>query len=300
MRVAVTGASGFIGRHVMTRFAARGDQPTAVSRPFARASLAEALSSADVVIHLAGVVAATDDRTYIDGNVTATRVVAEAARDAGVPMIHVSSLAAAGPASAAAPRAEDDPPSPITTYGRTKLQGEQAVKATEGLRWTVLRPGVVYGPGDRALVPLFRMARTGVLPIVGRNDAAYTFVYIDDLVDAIVAAADRLPISSTIFVGHPQPVTPGALVSQVREATGGRASIVRVPQPVLRLAALAGDLAGAVRGRPVLINSRRFVELDSIGFVCRVDRLREDLGVEPMVALADGLRHAAGWYLSQA
>jgi nucleoside-diphosphate-sugar epimerase len=213
--------------------------------------------------------------------------------------VHVSSLAAAGPASANAPHVESDPPAPITTYGRTKLEGELAVNATSGLYWTVLRPGVVYGPGDRALVPLFRLARVGILPLVGRPDAAYTFVYIDDLVDAIVAAADRRPVGVTCFVGHGEPVTPRALVEQVRDVAGSRAAIVPVPRPLLRAAAWAGDLAGAITGRTAMINSRRFVELDSPGFVCRVDRLRQDLGVEAKVGLAEGLRAAAGWYRSQ-
>jgi len=299
MRVAVTGASGFIGRHVMTRLASRGDTAIAVPRPFAHDTLLAAFRAADLVVHLAGVVATTDEQVYIDGNVTAAARVAEAARDAGVHLVHVSSLAAAGPAPSAAPHVESDPPSPITRYGRTKLDGELAVKATSGLRWTVLRPGVVYGPGDRALVPLFRMARSGLLPLVGRADAAYTFIYIDDMVDAVLAAVDRAPAGATMFVGHPEPVTPRALVEQVREAAGARAAIVRVPQALLRIAAWGGDVAGALRGRPAPINSRRFAELNSPGFVCRVDRLRQDLGVEARVGLADGVRRASSWYRSQ-
>lgn len=298
MRIAITGASGFIGRHVVSRIAARGDLAIAVPRPFVRNTLREIFGRVEVVVHLAGVVAATRDEDYVDGNVTSTHLIADMARDAGVRLVHISSLAAAGPAPSTAPHVESDTPAPITMYGRTKLEGELAVKAM-GSRWTVLRPGVVYGPGDRALVPLFRLARRGILPLVGRSDAAYTFVYIDDLVAAILAAVDRGPAGATMFVGYPQPVTARALVEQVRDAAGGRASIVRVPQPLLRVAARLGDVIGAAIKRPVLINSRRFVELDSPGFVCRVDRLREDLGVEAQVGLADGLRQSADWYLSQ-
>jgi nucleoside-diphosphate-sugar epimerase len=169
------------------------------------------------------------------------------------------------------------------------------------LRWTVLRPGVVYGPGDRALVPLFRMARFGVLPLVGRAEAAYTFVYIDDMVDAVVASVDRsLDVAgATLFVGHPHPVTPRRLVEGLRNATGGRAAIVRIPQATLRFAARAGDLIAAATGRMPMIDSRRFVELDSVGFVCGVDRLRDELGVEAKVGLDEGLRRSAAWYLSQ-
>ena len=298
MRIAVTGATGFIGRHVVSRIASGGDIAIAVPRPFVHNTLREIFGRADAVVHLAGVVAAISDEAYVEGNVTSSRLVAEAARDAGVRLVHISSLAAAGPAPAGAPHVETGTPAPITTYGRTKLDGELAVRAIAS-RWTVLRPGVVYGPGDRALVPLFRMAKRGILPLVGRADAAYTFVYIDDLVTAILAAVARGPDGATMFVGHPQPVTPRTLVEQVRDVAGGRAAIVRVPQPLLRLAAWGGDAVGAATRRPVLINSRRFVELDSPGFVCRVDRLREDLGVEAQVGLADGLRHAADWYLSQ-
>jgi len=299
MRIAVTGANGFIGRHTMERFASRGDATAAVPRPFVHDTLVSTFRNVDVVVHLAGVVAATTDREYVDGNVTSTAIVAAAARDAGARIVHVSSLAAAGPASPAAPHVETDPPAPITTYGRTKLDGERAVTGMSDLHWTVLRPGVVYGPGDRAIVPLFGMAKSGVLPLVGRASAAYTFIYIDDMIDAIAAAVDLAPRHATIFAGHPQPVTPRALVEGIRDASGRRAAIVPIPMTLLRLAAWGGDAVGALTGHSVTINSRRFVELDAPGFVCRVDRLRDDLGVEPKIGVADGLRRAAGWYLSQ-
>ena len=298
MRIAVTGSSGFIGRAAMNRFATRGDSTVPIARPFVRDALVDAFRGVEVVVHLAGVVTAPTERHYVEGNVLSTRIVAEAARDAGIRIVHVSSLAVAGPAPASAPHVESDPPAPITAYGRTKLEGERAVVSMADLHSTVLRPGVVYGPGDRALAPLFGMASFGVLPLVGRPDAAYTFIYIDDVVDAIVAAVERAP-RATIFVGHSEPVTARAVLEAIREAAGARAAIVRIPRPALRAAAWIGDAIGATTGRTTAINSRRFVELDAAGFVCRVDRLRQDLGVEPKVGLADGLRRAAGWYLSQ-
>ncbi len=299
MRVAVTGANGFIGRHVASRLSSRGDAVAPVARPFATATLVDLFTSVDVVVHLAGVVSARDEHEYVDGNVTSTETVARAAQRAQVPVVHISSLAAAGAASAAAPRLETDPPAPITTYGRTKLAGELALKGTSGLKWTVLRPGVVYGPGDRALVPLFRLARSGILPLVGRATAAYTFVYIDDIVDAILAAVDRPARGATVFVGHDRPVTARELVEEIRRAAASPARIVRVPRAALRVAAWAGDVFTAATGRAAMINSRRFVELDAPGFVCRVGRLREELGVEAKVGLGDGLRRSASWYLSQ-
>ena len=295
-RIAVTGASGFIGRHLVEHLAARDTQVIAVRRPFEPQMLAEALRGADAVVHLAGVVSALRDEDYIAANVEGTRAVAAAAQALGVPVIHVSSLAAAGPASPRAPRSEDDPPAPINAYGRSKLAGEHALKAIDGLRWTILRPGVVYGPRDRALLPLFRFAVKGFMPLVGRADAAYTFIHVSDLVRAITAAVDSPPTGDTIFAGHARPVTTRGLLECVRAATGSRAPLIRVPMLLTRVAASAGDLAGALTGRPALINSRRYVELASEGFVCRVDRLRDRLGIVAAIDLDEGLAAAAAWY----
>lgn len=295
-RVAVTGVSGFIGRHVARHLAARGTDVVPVRRPFERVTLLEALRGADAVVHLAGVVSALHDQDYIAANVDGTRAVAEAARTAGVPLIHISSLAAAGPASRAAPRSEDDPPAPINAYGRSKLEGERAVAAIDGLQWRILRPGVVYGPGDRALLPLFRFAARGVMPIVGRADAAHTFVHVTDLVRAIAAAVDRPAGGDTMFVGHPRPVTTREILEGIRTAAGARAAIIRIPMAVARLAAIAGDVGGMLRGRPSVMNSRRYFELASEGFVCRVDRLRDRLGIVARIDFDEGLAETAAWY----
>jgi nucleoside-diphosphate-sugar epimerase len=297
VKVAVTGATGFIGRHVAAHLAARGDTVVPVRRPFDRDALAGALCGCEAVVHLAGVVSALRERDYALANVDGTRAIAEAAGAAGVRMIDISSLAVAGPAPPSAPHIEEGPAAPINAYGRSKLEGERVVRSTSGLHWTILRPGVVYGPSDRALLPVFRMARLGVLPLIGRTTAAYTFVHVADLMQAITAAVDRGPHGETFFVGHPQPVFARELLEAIRKASGrGAAPIVRVPMGLARLAAWGGDLAGAIAGRPMPLNSRRYAEMAADGFVCRVDKLRERLGVAAAIDLGEGLSDVAVWY----
>jgi nucleoside-diphosphate-sugar epimerase len=313
--VAVTGATGFIGRHVCADLIARGRTVRAIVRPesprpvppgveglrtpLSAAALRAAFAGADAVVHLAGVVSTAHDADFAKVNVEGTRAVADAARDARIPLVHMSSLAASGPATADAPRREDDPASPITAYGVSKLEGERAVAATPGLRWTILRPGVVYGPGDRAVLPLFRLARRGLLPLVGGRDAAYTFVYIDDLVRAVGAALDHGADGLVCFVGHPAPVTTRGLLDAIRTAVGRAVLIVPVPDALLYPAALAGDLAGRLLGRTLLLDRRRYAEMHAGGFVCRVDRLAERLGIVATVDLGEGMARTAVWYREQ-
>jgi nucleoside-diphosphate-sugar epimerase len=112
----------------------------------------------------------------------------------------------------------------------------------------------------------------------------------------ITAAVDRSAAGDTMFVGHPNPVTTRDLLEGVRAASGGRGTIVRIPLVVTRLAALGGDAVGALFGTRTVINSRRYAELASEGFVCRVERLRDRLGVSAQIDLRAGLADAYAWY----
>ncbi|HEY2152997.1 MAG TPA: NAD-dependent epimerase/dehydratase family protein [Vicinamibacterales bacterium] len=315
-RIAVTGATGFIGRHLVARLITRGDEVRAIVRPGSpaldrlplppgvvviraalnEASLGDAFRDADIVVHLAGVVSSVRDQTFQEVNVDGTRAVAAAARVADAHLVNISSLAAAGPASATAPRTEDDPPAPITAYGRSKLDGERAIASVSGLRWTVLRPAIVYGPGDRAFLPLFEAAARGLMPLVGRESATYSVIHVDDLVSAITAAVDRRPERDTIFVAHSQPASTRQLSESVRDAVGRQTITIQVPMSLTRLAAWAGDVAGALTGRPQVINSRRYTEMSAEGFVCRVDRMRDRLEIVAQIGLNEGMTGTAAWY----
>jgi nucleoside-diphosphate-sugar epimerase len=310
--VAVTGATGFIGRHATAGLLARGFDVRAVLRPGSphavtdgsaivhapldAAALRSAFGGASAVVHLAGVVTAVDERVFAAVNADGTRAAAEAAAAVGAHFVCISSLAAAGPAPLQAPRSEDDPPAPQTPYGRSKLAGEQSVSATPGLSWTILRPGVVYGPGDRAVFPFFKCAELGLLPLVGRLDAAYMFVHVDDVVRAIVAAVEARPAATIAFVGHPRPVTGRDVLEAARTAVGRAAIVVRIPQVVTHLASVVCDVATPIVGKPLPLNRWRYAELCAEGFVCRVDRLRERLGVVPAIDLREGFAQTAGWY----
>jgi nucleoside-diphosphate-sugar epimerase len=271
----------------------------AIRVPFVAERLAEAFDGVEIVAHLAGCVRARDAREFTRANVDCTRAVARAASTAGARLVAVSSLAAAGPASPSSPRREADPPAPLTAYGTSKLAAEEAVAGTDRLHWTILRPGVVYGPQDAALFSLFKMAERGILPLVGRSTAAYTFIHVDDMVRAIEAAIERPADRRVIFVGHPAPVTTRLLLEQIRAAVGRSAVIVPVPLAVTRAAAALCDMTSQLTGRLLPLDRWRYEELAAEGFVCRVDLMRELLQVEAKVNLPEGLARTARWYREQ-
>jgi nucleoside-diphosphate-sugar epimerase len=312
VRVAVTGATGFIGGHVVRRLAAAGWHVRAVTQPGRRwtappgvevaaaplvaAELTRACAGADVVVHLAALTRAPSARELRAVNVEGTREVARAAAALGARLVHVSSLAAGGPGTSARPRREDDAPAPITAYGRSKLEAEVVVAATSGLRWTIVRPALVYGPGDRNALPLFRLARRGLALVPPGAGAAWTFIHAEDVARAIErAAASPSADGQSVALGHPRIVTAEDLEAALAAAVGRRLRRVRVPGAFLLLAAAAGELAWRL-GRPLPVDRARLAELRAPGWVCSVDRARERLGFEARIGLADGFADTARWY----
>jgi nucleoside-diphosphate-sugar epimerase len=257
VRVLVTGARGMLGAAVARALAARGDAvavlqrgPSGLPVPEVRADLgdpdaplAEALAGHDAVVHLAAKVDVVGPwREYRRTNVDGTRALLAAARSAGVTrFVHVSSpsVAHAGPALVGAPAALADPARARGHYARSKALAEQVAlaAASRALAVVAVRPHLVWGPGDPQLVGrIVARARAGRLPVVGTGTALVDTTYVDNAVDALVAALDRAPhVSGRAFVvsnGEPRPVA--ELVASICAASGVAPPRIAVPAGVAR------------------------------------------------------------------
>lgn len=219
-KVLVTGATGFIGFHLVQLLRERGQIATGLARkpfyPMERiradrirslgttlisgdvsdpAGLAEAVAGKSVVYHLAGCTRALHRRRFYEVNEQGTRNVIEAcARQPKPPVVvMISSLAAAGPSPDGSPRVETDPCCPVSHYGRSKRAAELAAEQfADRVPITVIRPPIVFGEGDLFALPLFKTItrfRVHMVPTLGRH--YYSMVYVGDLVRALVSAAER-------------------------------------------------------------------------------------------------------------
>jgi UDP-glucose 4-epimerase len=255
--VALTGATGFIGRHLLRELTKRGyrcrvllrrpldfelDCASAVIGDLAHPqNLSTALAGADAVVHSAGVaqgVSGLPEADHRSLNAEATRSLALAAQRARVKrFIFLSSIRAQTGPVAEQVVSEDHAPAPTDAYGRSKLEAEQAL-AELTMDWVALRPVLVYGPGMKGnLAALVRLARLPYPLPLGGLTAKRSLLSVENLVDAVdmlLAAPETL--RRPLIVADPEPLTVPAMVAAMRRGLGRRPGLITVPAPLLKFA----------------------------------------------------------------
>jgi 2-alkyl-3-oxoalkanoate reductase len=311
VKVLVTGARGMLGAAVAQALAARGDAVTVLQRrpsglPFREirvdlgdpdpAALTSAVDGCDAVVHLAAKVDVVGPWSeYLRTNVDGTRALLAAARRAGVSrFVHVSSpsVAHAGSALVGAPASPADPALARGHYARSKALAEQLALGATGCATVAVRPHLVWGPGDPQLVGrIVARARAGRLPVVGSGAALVDTTYVDNAVDALLAALDRAPrLAGQAFVvsnGEPRPVA--ELVASICAAAGVAGPRFAVPARMARLAGAAVELlwpSGRRWGEPPM--TRFLAEQLSTAHWFDQRATRDALGWAPRIGLDEG------------
>ena len=324
MRVLLTGANGFVGSHVLDQLVTQRIPVVTLLRPNSdRSFIAGHLSNVEVrsggfddansldaaladvthVIHCAGATKALNRAGFFNVNQVGTRRLVEAVnRRSGAirRFIHVSSLAAAGPATADHPKTEADSPAPVSDYGASKLAAEQEVREHCACEWTIIRPPGVYGPRDREFLRLFHAVKSHLAPRFGGGRQQLTLVYVEDLAAVIVNALTHAQSGrETFFVGASEVITARELTQRVAAESGKWTIPLPLPNAVLWLACQWAELVSRVTQKANVLNAQKYPELKAAGWVCDVSKLKRHLGIECRTTAREGLAKTNRWYRSQ-
>jgi nucleoside-diphosphate-sugar epimerase len=316
--VVVTGATGFVGRALCAQLRSSGvpaarvrllvrDASRALAAGLPRESLvvghlrepravAEAVADADIVINVAGAVRALSSREYFATNADGVAVLVRAirARAPECRLVHVSSLAAACPSVDGA--TSTLPPErcrPRSRYGESKRLGELAVQDVGArVSWVIVRPPIVYGPGDAATRLLFRQALAPVAPVPW-IPRPLSIVHVDDLVEVVLRAATQRECTGVLAVEGPDRLDSDELMRALARACDRRTRLVRLPLPLVWPAAVLSDAVSRLRGDASFFGTDKLRDLRAPGWVADGTRVARDLGFVPRVATEAGFRAVA-------
>lgn len=320
MKALVTGATGFVGSHLVDRLLAEGLEVVSMTRSTSNRkwieslpvevreatlddsdALSAAVKDVDFVFHVAGLTKGRSSDEYHSVNVEGTQRLLDAAVRAGSVnqrFLFVSSLTAVGPNHGVEPSDETTEPHPVDNYGESKLAAEQCVLGNASrLPVTIVRPPAVYGPRDRSFLTLFRVAkRFHVLPSIGPSAQELSFVHVTDLVDGIwLAATTPTAVGRTYFVSggiH----TRKKVMDAISNALDMRLLRVRLPSLAAKVVGELGQFVWALTGKPQIVSRRKIRDMLRPRWTCSCERARAELGFEPNVDLQSGMRDTARWY----
>jgi nucleoside-diphosphate-sugar epimerase len=319
-RVLVTGGTGFTGSHLVRALVADGQQVRVLARSTTKARdllpaeaevvqgdvtdpdiVERAVSGQDVVYHLAAAFREPEitDERYREVHVAGTRLLLEAARDAGIRrFVHCSTIGVHGHVENA-PADETTRFAPGDIYQKTKLEGEQLAlrfHREHDFPVAVARPASIYGPGDLRLLKLFRMIARGRFFMLGRGEVFFHPVYVEDLVRGFRLLAERPEAVGEAFI------LAGERYLPLNDFTALIARVLGVPPPRLRLPVAPFYAAGAVAEKVLIplgiappIYRRRvaFFTKSRAFSTAKAERLLE---YRPQIDLRTGIRSTATWY----
>lgn len=319
----VTGASGFLGTHLVEQLLADGVRVRGLVRSASRAarslpsgveivegdvtdrdSVRRAMQDVAVVQHMAStfrtakVPAAVHRAVHVDG----TRIVLEEATQAGVDrVVHTSTCGVHGDVKSI-PGTETSPYAPGDAYQITKLEGEQLALAygrEHGLAVSVVRPTTMYGPGDLRLLKMFRGIARRRFPIIGSGNVLTHFAYVTDVVQGLTLAASApAAVGEPFLIGGNESRTLNDVVAMIASALDTEPLNVRLPVWPFYVAGVACEVACMPFGIEPPIFRRR-VAFFTKNRAFSVDKARRLLGYEPRVGLEEGIRETARWYASE-
>ena len=305
----MTGATGFIGSHLVEELVSRGYNVTCLVRKGSDLRWIEGLTKNlyygdcgdekslnglspdfDYVFHAAGLTKARREEDFFYANVKGTENLLKAVsgKMSGLKrLVFLSSLAAAGPSRNGSLVNEDSEPRPVSRYGESKLKGEQLLSGYRaGIPVTIIRPPAVYGPRDRDFHVLFRMLKKGFYPYWGKYSL-------------LCRTGDCHNQGSRVKRGRARHIYLSKVYTNddiaVEIANVFRTRPIKVKIPMALMSILIG-IGGRLSSGPSLFNRDKLRELSYESWICDPSKAEKELGFVPKVTLKEGIKWTADWY----
>jgi nucleoside-diphosphate-sugar epimerase len=271
-------------------------------------SLRSAVREVDYVFHLAGATAARSKREYFEHNAWGTQRLAQVVAEERPGLsrfVHVSSLAANGPAPGLEPLTESALPRPVSLYGQSKLEGERALLRYKSVYpISIIRPPMVYGPRDKGVFTMVQAVARNLMPVIrGAGEGGhkyYSVIHVKDLARGIVQSAlapeGKIPSGEVFFLAGDGIHTYQDIMSTIAESLARDPLRIRMPRVAVKAAAAALSGLGWATRRTFVLNWDKLGELLPDYWICSSDKARSMLGFAPEYGLTDGMKQAIDWY----
>lgn len=318
MKALITGGTGFIGSHLTEYLLDKGVEVFALVRDQNNLkwlkgfdihllkgdllSIPSLPADIDYVFHAAGLTKSSKISSYYTVNQQGTASLLKALDSQNIfpkRVIFFSSVAASGPSTNGKPVRESDPPRPITPYGKSKLMGEyEALKFKTVFPIVILRIAAAFGPRDRDFLAYFNIIKRGILASLGRKERLYSLCYIKDLVNALYLCTQKDLESGGIFnIAHPHPCSWDDIGKAAGKALRKNLIKVKVPVPLVYIAALFSDLTGKITQTPTVMNRHKFKEMRQEGWVADTKKAEEKLSFCAQYSLEEAVQETIDWYI---
>jgi nucleoside-diphosphate-sugar epimerase len=319
-RVLITGASGFLGYHLVEEalqndlevyVAVRKSSNIAhlkhfnIQFTYPKFDDVMALKKEfrerqyDYIIHAAGITRARSAQEYKTVNSDYTYNLAAAAATSGIKLkgfVLISSLAAVGPLNTSTGIiTELTPPHPITDYGKSKLLAENKLKSVSSLNYTILRPTAIYGPRDKDIFIFFKQLKNGIEPYIGHKEQKLSFIYVKDLAKVTIKSlysctAQTYNLSDGNFYSRYE------LAVIAKNILNLKTVKFHLPVIFVKLIASVAEKISYLSNKAAVINSEKIKELMAVNWFCEIDAAKYDLGYYPRYDLEAGLKETLNWY----
>lgn len=316
----VTGATGFVGSHLVDLLLAKGHEVRCITRKssntkwldgkdvkiydcglFDKDKLKPVLENADYLFHVAGVVKSKKKEGYYKGNVLTTKNLLDALvelKSEIKKVVVVSSMTAGGPTTPECPLTEEMELKPITTYGKSKAEQEAVIKTyMDKLPISVVRPPAVYGERDTEIYLMFKTFKQGLMTFIGFNKKKLSLVHVADLVEGIyLAGISEKSAGQTYFISSEKIYDWYEVADQFENALKKKALRVNLPHFLVYTVAVFAEIFSIFQKNAATFNIEKARDFVQAAWTCDISKARKDLGYIPKVSLEEGIKRTADWY----